>query len=469
MKSVEGKIWVNVTTIYNWNRPAVGIIRVESEFVRYLLDSGANDHYFVYDSNNNTYIEVSKESVRASLRRQAKAFKSPESEKSKQTKNIKSKIKNIIKRIHLRLPNPTNTIFWNLYGISRKIYRNIFLIPRYYLRQYINTTIKPFLSGLTSRSVKTKGEPAQFHENDWVISMGLNWDYLHGDRLGEFDIKRKYGAKIAFVCYDLIPIKLPHLCVFEVANKFSKYFADVAWIADHIFCISNNSMRDLQDYLKEVGAPMPSMSVIRLGDNLPKKSEKKSNISVKTRLVVENSPYLLYVSTIERRKNHEVLYRAYRRLLEQDISNLPQLVFVGMPGWGVDDFLQDLINDPLVKNRITILSHVNDDELDLLIKNCLFTVYPSLYEGWGLPVAESLSYGKFALISNNASLPEVGGNLVEYLDPWDVNAWANRIRYYTNNYLALKEKESNILNIYKPNSWKEMTSQILDKLLQESD
>lgn len=463
-KKSDPKIWVNVTTIYNWNRPAVGVIRVESEFVRFLLEASVNDHYFIFDKTHNAYIEVSKESVRQSLRKQKNTTIQSSNIDTKETNNITQVVKQFIKRIHLLLPSPLNQIFWSFFIYFRKLYRYFFLIPRFYIRLFIKLKILPFWKSLTNKQASIQGKPANFHSDDWVLSMGLNWDYLYGDRLGEFDIKRKSGAKIAFVCYDLIPIKFPHLCVFEVANKFSKYFADVAWIADHIFCISKNSMLDLQEFLQKTGAPIPTMSVIRLGDNLPKEKVVVSKLSTKAQMVIENKPYILFVSTIERRKNHEVLYRAYRRLLEQRVKNLPQLVFVGMPGWGVNDFLQDLRTDPLVRDKITILSNVSDDELDQLIKNCLFTVYPSLYEGWGLPVAESLAYGKFCLVANNSSLPEVGGDLVEYLDPWDVNAWAQRIRYYSFSQSALQKRNLKIQEKYLSFSWSQMTIQILSRL-----
>jgi len=459
------RIWVNVTTIYHWNRPAVGIIRVESEFVRYLLDSGLNDHYFIYDHNNNEYLEVTKQSVRESLKRQNQQQVTVDGTTIAK-KSISSSIKSFLKQVHLLLPSPYDESFWSFFQVMRKLYRDFYLIPRYYFKLFIRRQVLDRLHKLNQHRTKFEGHPARFRKTDWVISMGLNWDYLYGDRLGEFDIKRKYGAKIAFVCYDLIPIKYPHLCLFEVANKFSKYFVDVAWIADHVFCISKNTMNDLKEYLKEVGGPVPSMSVIRLGDNLPKeRAIKKEQASLSVQEVLTNKPYILFVSTIERRKNHEVLYKAYRRLLEKGIDNLPQLVFVGMPGWGVNDLMQDLSNDPLIQSKILLLSHVNDDELDLLLKNCLFTVYPSLYEGWGLPVSESLAYGKFCLASNTSSLPEVGGDLIEYLDPWDVKGWENKLKLLFTSKSLLSKKNAEIQENYQPNNWTNMGYEITSILI----
>ena len=173
-------------------------------------------------------------------------------------------------------------------------------------------------------------------------------------------------------------------------------------------------------------------------------------------------PFLLFVSTIERRKNHETLYRAYIELINQGYVDLPQLVFVGKIGWGVADLLKDLALDPRIQPYIRILNHVTDAELALLYERTLFTLYPSLYEGWGLPVAESLAHGKFCLVSNNSSLPEVGGEYVEYLDAWDVPSWAKKIYWYCKNPKALHEKERHILESFHAHSWQDSSKSILN-------
>ena len=143
---------------------------------------------------------------------------------------------------------------------------------------------------------------------------------------------------------------------------------------------------------------------------------------------------------IERRKNHDILYRAWLRLIEAGCT-IPNLVFVGMRGWGVDDLLSDLARDRRIRGRIHVLQTVSDTELAMLYDRCLYTVYPSLYEGWGLPVVESFAFGKFCLCSNAGSLPEAGGDLAEYLDPWDLNAWVERIQIFRRSPGGDREKE----------------------------
>jgi glycosyltransferase involved in cell wall biosynthesis len=149
------------------------------------------------------------------------------------------------------------------------------------------------------------------------------------------------------------------------------------------------------------------------------------------------------------------LYRAYTRLLDQGETNLPKLVFVGMPGWGVTDFLADLQFDVRVAGLVQVLTNVSDNDLMWLYENALFTAFPSIYEGWGLAVAESLANGKFCLASKAASIPEVGGDLIEYLDPWDVPKWAERLKWYFDHPEELKRAEERIREHYIAPTWED--------------
>jgi glycosyltransferase involved in cell wall biosynthesis len=470
-KTATQRIWINITTMYRWKRPAVGIIRVESEFIRYMMiEPGFDDHYFVYDKTRDIYVEIPRPEVLELLNKQNQPITQ---EKNKTKKNyfwlLKVWLKERSAWTYYFFSVPLNRMFSSIIQLIRRIYREIYLVPRYYFQHFWKPQLAKLFNKLFQNrtEVTISGQPMHFHKDDWVISLGLDWDYLNLS--GLYSLKKDIDFKMACMCYDIIPIKYPHLCVFDVSNHFSRYFVDLSWIADHIFCISNNTKIDLTEFLTKNGAPVPSMSVVRLGDSITTKENGQIEaLSSEVQAVVSGGPYILFVSTIERRKNHETLYRAYRKLLERGEKNLPQLVFVGMFGWGVNDFFQDLAKDPLIQGKITILSQVSDDALEELMRNCLFTVFPSIYEGWGLPVAESLAHGKFSLVSNSSSLPEVGKDLVEYIDPWDVPKWADRIIFYINNQKELQKRNNRIIEQYKPVQWNNMGEQMLRVLRHKS-
>jgi len=203
--------------------------------------------------------------------------------------------------------------------------------------------------------------------------------------------------------------------------------------------------------LEAVGAPVPLLSVVRLGCDIHDGASGPPSDEV-AQLI--RSDYLLFVSTIESRKNHRVVFEAYRKLLPGGKEKVPLMVFVGMPGWGVESLMHEIANDTTTAGHIRMLNNVSDNDLAHLYQNCLFTVYPSFYEGWGLPVAESLAYGKFCLSSQTSSLPEVGGDLIEYLHPNDTDAWAERISYYSSERDALAAAEKRIKGLYEPPTWR---------------
>lgn len=469
-------IWLDVTTILGWTRPAVGIVRVESECAKFFLQTSDKDiKYCHFDRSKNNYVEIDKEYVIASLKRikeagdkrnEAAAPVGVQSDLS--SANVPTKqerLKSFIFKIISCLPHFMRGRAFRFLQRRKQFffegitaYKSIKAACRAFLKPDPINVVQPDVTfELEAPSVETE-KSSIFTSSDVYVSMGLDWDQKGLDLL--YRLKRKSGFKVILFCYDIIPVKFPHLCVGDVASKFARYFTDVAWCADEVLCISDCSKRDLESLLTELGSPLPSLKVVRLGSEVAKKKDEPPSGAI-AELLAEK--FILFVSTIERRKNHETIYRAYTRLIEAGHTNLPLLVFVGMPGWGVNDFLCDLKFDDRIKPYIKILNHLSDSDLAYLYSNTQFTVYPSLYEGWGLPVAESLAYGKFCLASNVASIPEVGGELIEYLDPWDVKGWADRLLWYIAHPEEIKLKESNIISHYKVDSWENTGRFVLDE------
>jgi glycosyltransferase involved in cell wall biosynthesis len=108
--------------------------------------------------------------------------------------------------------------------------------------------------------------------------------------------------------------------------------------------------------------------------------------------------------------------QAWRRLsLFEDIE-IPKLVFAGHMGEFSDDFQALMKSTAGLGGFVEVIDGPPDVELDYLYQKCEFTIMASMYEGWDLPIGESLSYGKTAVVGDASSLPEVGGDLVEYCD-----------------------------------------------------
>ncbi len=132
--------------------------------------------------------------------------------------------------------------------------------------------------------------------------------------------------------------------------------------------------------------------------------------------------FWLTVGTIEPRKNYLRLLDAFRILSHANVSRLP-LVLAGGKGWLSDDF--DARLRGVGGLEVSLAGYVSDAELAWLFQNCFAFIYPSLFEGFGMPVLEALCFGSPVLCSQTSSLPEVAGTAAIYFDPLDPESIAN--------------------------------------------
>lgn len=403
-------IWMNVTTSANWTRAAVGIVRVEQEICRELEA--------LYGKRFKKCIFQNGEFVPFEGRFGAS--------------------------------NSPQGVVWP--DESRGFPKTLSLDPAFGAKRKPAVSSAPVMQPKQpaishSAALSGVGSVALEH-GDILISVGLDWDHSYIDKF--YDLKKRMGIRIITCCYDLIPVLYPQYCVGHVSAGFKEYFGKLAWSSSTMLCISKQSEKDYRQLIHRIGAPEIPTVVIPLGDKVP---DAEGEISNRIQRITDKS-YILFVSTIERRKNHEVLYRAYHLLAKAGHADkLPTLVFVGMPGWGVGDLLKDIELDPLTDGLIVQLNHVDDAELSYLYRNATFMVYPSLYEGWGLPVGEALACGKAVVASAQGSIPEVGGDLVVYVDPWNAQAWADKILYLVENPEELKALEDAVVKGYKSRTW----------------
>jgi glycosyltransferase involved in cell wall biosynthesis len=290
---------------------------------------------------------------------------------------------------------------------------------------------------------------------DWLVSVGLDWGNGSVDHF--LRLRRERRVRIASVCHDVIPLLFPQYCHRATVRDFPPYFLKLAAASEVMFCISENSKRDAGRVLRQAGAPVPQMEVIRLGDDL---SPATGAVCPEIREICRQR-FMLCVGTLERRKNHRVLYHALRLMRESmPEDSVPLLVFAGKPGWGVSDLLSDIALDPVTQGHIKLLHGASDAELAELYRHAVCCLFPSYYEGWGLPVAEGLSHGKAVLASNTSSVPEIGGELVTYLDPLNPREWAHAMGELMTNSEAHAAREAAVREGYRPHLWSDTARQV---------
>lgn len=135
-----------------------------------------------------------------------------------------------------------------------------------------------------------------------------------------------------------------------------------------------------------------------------------------------NSPYILFVGTLEPRKNLKRLLMAYA-LLDGVLRNRTRLVIAGGTGWGDVD-IPTIVSELQLDGQVIVTGYVDDTQLATLYAHARFLAMPALYEGFGLPLVEAMSFGVPALTSNCSSLPEVAGDAGVLVDPFDVDSIA---------------------------------------------
>jgi len=265
----------------------------------------------------------------------------------------------------------------------------------------LRTTNQPVLVGSSNEIIIPSSDDAFF------IAEGIWSDENYIQKIVDFG---KNGTKIIQVSYDMLPIVTPQYSGHST-DWLNNYARNVYPICSLILSISQHTKTDIESWLKSQKLAVPTIEVFRLGDDF-KLSTPVKPINDK----ISAAKFVLCVGTIEARKNHTLVYYTYKQAALKGIE-LPNLVIVGRKGWKAENIFDLISTDPDVKDKITILENASDEELSWLYSNCLFTIYPSFYEGWGLPIAESMYYGVPCLVSNTSSMPEVAGSLVSYFDP----------------------------------------------------
>lgn len=132
---------------------------------------------------------------------------------------------------------------------------------------------------------------------------------------------------------------------------------------------------------------------------------------------IPDRPYLLSLATLEPRKNLNFLIRCFSQVIQADPTLDLNLVLVGIGGWQTAEIFQAASHNPQLKSRIIFTGYLPDRDLSAIYSGATAFVYPSLYEGFGLPPLEAMQCGIPVITANTSSLPEVVGNAGILIDP----------------------------------------------------
>jgi len=297
-----------------------------------------------------------------------------------------------------------------------------------------------------------------------------NWHTgFHRERM--YEIMRAGGVRIAVSMYDLIPIITPHLVVPNSEIFYVNWLSLALNYAD-LFIVNSAAVRDeLAGMCQQIGIPAPRTLVVPLGCEMREiRPEPHGNARIRQMIskIAQSRQYILMVGTVEVRKNHAYVLDAFEKQLFSDGLSL---VIAGRRGWKNDELLSRIDNSKQLGKQLFFIEDASDEELDVLYQHALFLAFPSLLEGFGLPIVEALQRGLPVLASNTPVSREVGGAWCDYFDLKDPGSLCRIVRHYRDDRDAYTSKREEV-GKYQPMTWDqsaELYSEALNALRSKAE
>jgi len=275
--------------------------------------------------------------------------------------------------------------------------------------QGINPITLPLPFNYLSWSIQTLFQKTLFAESDLIHNMC------------QYPIIPPRDKKYIITIYDLIPVLFPHLVTPVYAWQSRNLLPNVLKKSDRILAISEHTKNDI---ISRYHIPPEKIDVTHLGVSEHFKPMDKKEIDGYKKKQNLTNPYILFVGAIEPKKNITTIIKAFSYCIQK----LPELTLVlaGKPSWKYQEIFT-LINSLHLEKKVRLLNFVPYEDLPLLYSGAEVFVFPSQYEGFGLPPLEAMKCGTPVIVSNKSSLPEIVGEKGIMVDPDDFNGLCDQI------------------------------------------
>jgi glycosyltransferase involved in cell wall biosynthesis len=449
---MAGSLWFDVTTLwFSKGSPPDGVPRTMISYAIELMKRARDIRFCRYDRGE--FIILSAKEMETLIQVFNKTGSTKHDNHSEEPESFTQRSKSVLGIIFHKSPKDVSP---HLKTMARAAVN----IGKCFLQPTGNTPKGPSISSRADDKQMHTREPFPFRRGDVLLIMGFLWILLPYERFAK-EIPL-VGYQVVTVIYDLIPVIFPELFNNLIQDR---HLECVLRGSSLIFAISEHTTCDISSFAARQGTLCPRVYRIHLGNNpfRPAPKERPRRFESLT-----PGKFVLYVSTLAYRKNHELLYGIWRDLYETNQAVLIPLVLVGGTGPMSESFLELLHRTQrLYPEYIKHFTDVNDSQLAWLYTHCRFTVFPSFYEGWGLPVCEAMGYGKTCISSDTTSLVEAGSGLTELIRPFDYYVWKEKIFSYITDDTLLKEKEDAVRAGYRPITWQESVERFVASMNRE--
>lgn len=308
---------------------------------------------------------------------------------------------------------------------------------------YIKNLVPQIIDKVSNSNVILLGNYQELKQFDWIINKHvkiMNCDKPVFSIVGQFEIIKNipkgtslfwspnfvipifYKGKLLVTVHDVFHLAMPEYLSKSVQVSARAFYWILRRRADKIICVSHFTARELIRFNK---IPEEKIQVIYNGVD-------RSWFDVRPKGNPYDKPYLLFVGNVKPHKNLSALIKAFS-MLKDKIDH--DLVIVGKrEGFLTPDYnLENAINNYNLHERVHFTGYIEDDLLKQYYVFADALVFPSLYEGFGLPPLEAMACGCPAVVSNAASLPEVCGDAALYFNPYKPEDIADKIMLLLNN------------------------------------
>ncbi|MGB5085209.1 MAG: glycosyltransferase family 1 protein [Methylocystis silviterrae] len=266
----------------------------------------------------------------------------------------------------------------------------------------------------------------KFREGDRFVLLDASWGIL-SEHLPFIQGLADVGGQLITVLHDLIPLIHPLSVSPEMTDEFNAWFEKIVLKSDRIICVSKSTAMDLIAYVTRNNlATKPHLRIgwWRLGADFD--SEEGAPPSAEAKAVTANeTPYFVSVGTLEPRKGYPIALEAFERLWLRGVD--ARYVIIGRAGWQSDALAHRIKQHQEFGRRLLWLENASDADLRHCYTHACALVYPSMIEGFGIPLVEAGRYGLPVIASDLPVFHETGGDHVRYFNLLDSIDLADKI------------------------------------------
>jgi glycosyltransferase involved in cell wall biosynthesis len=462
-----GRILLDITTSMRWTGPPVGIVRVERQLALWAYANRADIAFVFFDPSLLAYREVTVDAHQFLIGEAAVdtlGLSNPAAPGKRRTDRIPAGLRSaflwvgqtrrkVLNRLErLRLATPHQRIVDLVDRLQRP------LMSRKYRRIMVRSdgTRRPYFP-----CAMALGEPIRFSHADTLICAGSGWGLTNIEAISK--AKTATGFRFVLLCHDLIPLMFPQFYRQRDVALFESYMRSALAIAELIVVGSRAVAADCRAYCARQGIDAGDIVLSTLGFDV---ANFGAGVAAALPLGLQAGRYAIFVSTIEPRKGHRLLYRVWRRLMAEGVPQKAgfKIVFVGREGWMIDDLIADIRSDRELSAEMLMIGDADDAMLARLYQGAAFCLYPSIYEGYGLPVIEAFSHGKAVLASTGGALPELVQDFSPTLEATDEEAWHTMIRRWIECPQAREPYEREIRARFRHPTWVEAAADFFSRI-----